>query len=200
MRVRSHATLYLLTFGLVIVPAFAESSQAQLSAVAAARFLEQATWGPTPAAIAHLQQIGFDRWLEEQVAVPMSPVPDAPAGIKGLKNLQQQFFVNAVNGIDQLRQRVAFVLSEIWVVSGVKNNDPVAMVPYLHLLEKDEFGNFFDLMKDITLNPAMGHYLDMVNNDKPDPAAGKSANENYARELLQLFTVGEVILNPDGTS
>jgi uncharacterized protein (DUF1800 family) len=117
-----------------------------------------------------------------------------------LKNLRQQFFVNAVNGIDQLRQRVAFVLSEIWVVSGVKINDPAAKVPYLLLLQKDAFGNYFDLMKDISLNPAMGHYLDMVNNDKPDPAAGKSANENYARELLQLFTVGEVILNRDGTS
>ena len=126
----------------------------------------------------------------------MSPIPDAPAGTKGLKNLQKQFFVNAVNGKDQLRQRVAFILSEIWVVSGVKINDPAAMVPYLRLLQKDAFGNYFDLMKDITLNPAMGHYLDMVNNDKPDPAAGQSANENYAREFLQLFTVGEVILNP----
>ena len=200
MRIRSHATLYLLTFGLIIVSGFAETSQSQLSAVAAARILEQATWGPTPASVAHLQQIGFDRWLEEQVAAPMSPIPDAPAGTKGLKNLQQQFFANAVNGIDQLRQRVAFVLSEIWVVSGVKINDPAAMVPYLLLLQKDAFENYFDLMKDITLNPAMGHYLDMVNNDKPDPAAGKSANENYARELLQLFTVGEIVLNPDGTS
>jgi uncharacterized protein (DUF1800 family) len=199
MRIRSHATLYLLFFGLGMMSAFAESSHVQLSAVAAARFLEQASWGPTPDAVAHLQQTGFDRWLEEQVAAPTSPVSDAPAETKGLKNLQQQFFVNAVNGPDQLRQRVAFALSEIWVVSGVKINDPAAMVAYLRLLQKDAFGNYFDLMKDITINPTMGHYLDLVNNDKPDPAAGKSANENYARELLQLFTVGEVILNSDGT-
>jgi len=73
------------------------------------------------------------------------------------------------------------------------------MSPYLRLLAQDAFGNFYDLMRDITLNPAMGHFLDMVNNDKPNPSTGKSANENYARELIQLFTLGEVLLNPDGS-
>src|SRR5258708_35462377 len=73
------------------------------------------------------------------------------------------------------------------------------MIPYLNMLANDAFGNFFNLMKDVTLSPAMGEYLNMVNNDKPNPAAGTLANENYARALMQLFTIGTYVLNPDAS-
>lgn len=116
-----------------------------------------------------------------------------------MRPVQDQFFFNAVYGEDQLRQRVLFALNQIWVVSGVKINQPAAMVNYLQLLQNDAFANYYDVMYDVTLSPAMGHYLDMLNNDKPDAKTGKGANENYARELLQLFTIGLSELAPDGT-
>lgn len=163
---------------------------------AAARFLDQGTWGATPAAVAHLQQMGFSGWMREQFAAPPSQIPDVPDTATSLDAVRQQFFVNAVSGSDQLRQRVAFALSEIWVVSNVKLK-PQAIPPYLRLLSDNAFGNYFDLMNAVTLSPAMGRYLDMVDNGKP--AAGQEANENYARELNQLFTIGTVMLNPDGT-
>jgi uncharacterized protein (DUF1800 family) len=163
---------------------------------AAARFLDQATWGATPADVAHLQQIGPTAWLTEQFAAAPSPISDVPDTLTSLDPVRQEFFANAVSGGDQLRQRVAFALGEIWVVSNVKLKAQ-AIPPYLRLLSDNAFGNYFDLMNAVTLSPAMGHYLDMVNNDKP--AAGQEANENYARELNQLFTVGTVILKPDGT-
>jgi uncharacterized protein (DUF1800 family) len=171
-------------------------------AAAAARFLQQASWGPTAATIAHVQDVGFDGYINEQFLVPASPldVPQPSAnGSIPFRPVQDQFFFNAVNGQDQLRQRVAFALSEIWVVSGVKITDPRAMVNYLQVLEQDAFANYYDVMRDVTLCPAMGHYLDMVNNDKPDPRTGKSADENYAREIMQLFTIGLSVLSPDGT-
>ena len=113
--------------------------------------------------------------------------------------MQQMFLFNAVNGPDQLRQRVAWALGQIWVVSGLKLNDASQMLPYWRLLQQDAFASYRQIMSDITLSPAMGHYLDMVNNDKPNPAKGTGANENYARELMQLFTIGLDQLNPDGT-
>ena len=179
---------------------FIDSPPAEsVSYAAATRFLEQATFGPSPASIQHLAGAGMDRWLQEQFAATPSPIPDAPAGITNLSTAQQNFFDNAINRDDQLRQRVAFALGQIWVISGVKINRPEAFIPYLRLLQKDAFGNYYDLMYDVTLSPAMGHYLDMVNNDKPNPVLGRSANENYARELLQLFTTGLEKLNGDGS-
>ena len=107
--------------------------------------------------------------------------------------------MNALNGPDQLRQRVAFALSQILVVSSRDIFDGPAMAIYVDLLTNHAFGNFRQLLEAITLNPAMGNYLDMVNNDKPNPATGRTANENYARELLQLFSIGVFKLNPNGT-
>lgn len=115
----------------------------------------------------------------------------------GVTKVQNQFFINAVNGGDQLRQRVAFALNEMWVVAVNKVSDPTGYTNYLTVLTKDALGNYYDVMKDVTLTPAMGQYLDMVNNDKP--ASGQHANENYARELMQLFTLGLNTLNSDGT-
>jgi uncharacterized protein (DUF1800 family) len=92
-----------------------------------------------------------------------------------------------------------FALNQIWVVSNNKVGQPEFYVPYLRVLTGDGFGNYRKLMEDVTLNPAMGIYLDMVNNAKPDLANGIHANENYAREFMQLFTIGPNLLNPDGT-
>jgi len=171
----------------------------------AARFLDQATWGPTSADIQDLQQKGIARWLNEQFRMPPSDLPDQPLlDANGKTNtdftpLQRAFFENAVNGPDQLRQRVAFALSEIWVVSAVTVRPAYAYAPYYRLFIQNAFGNYRDIMKAVTLSPAMGAYLNMANNNKGNAARGTAANENYARELMQLFTVGLNQLNPDGT-
>ena len=167
------------------------AAQAQsISTAAATRFLQQASWGPTPASVAHVQAIGFANWINEQFAVAPSEIPDVPensSGVEPMGPVQQIFFYNAANGADQLRQRVAFALSEIWVVSAVKLNTADKVVPYLRMLSQDAFTNYPTIARDVTLSPSMGHYLDMVNNDKPNAATGRSADENYAREMLQLL-------------
>jgi uncharacterized protein (DUF1800 family) len=114
--------------------------------------------------------------------------------------LQQHFFINALVGQDQLRQRVAFALSQIMVVSARKVTDPSAFVLWENMLQNDALGNYSTLLTDVTLSPVMGNYLDMVNNDKPDPNTGITPNENYAREVMQLFSIGLNELNLDGTS
>lgn len=171
----------------------------QVSPYAAARFLEQASWGPTPATVAHVQQVGFQQYLREQLAMAPTPIPDAPSATAGLGSVQAGFFYNAMTGQDQLRQRIAFALSEILVVSEQKVALAQAWVPYLRILLADAFGNYSSLLQDISLNPAMGFYLNMLNNDKAHPAVNMASNENYARELMQLFSIGTDMLNPDGT-
>jgi hypothetical protein len=186
----------------------------------ASRFLEQATWGPSEAAIQEVQQKGLDRFLDEQFAATASSVgyypflesspdagcpPEAPDRFMCWRDnystfpLQIKFFRNALQGRDQLRQRVAFALSQILVVSGVKINQPYALAPYQNFLAQQAFGNFRDILSGISLSPAMGRYLDTVNNTKPNPVYGLTPNENYARELLQLFSIGAFLLNQDGT-
>jgi len=178
-----------------------------LSARAAARFLDQATWGPTPASIAQLQQMGINNWLKAQFALNTSSLPDQPIlasngnGNTNLAPVDAAFFLNAVNGQDQLRQRVAFALSEIWVVSQQSGvTYAYAYPPYYSIFLNGAFGNYRDLIRTVTLNPAMGRYLNMANNNKANPAKDTAANENYARELMQLFTLGLSLLNPDGSS
>src|SRR5580704_656306 len=182
------------------------AADAQISDRAAARFLDQATWGATPASIAEVEKQGFSAWLQAQFALNTSDLPDQPllnAAGKNNDNLapvQAAFFQNAVSGQDQLRQRVAFVLSQIWVVSaesGVPN--AYAFPPYWRIFRDNAFGTYSSLIKAVTLSPAMGRYLNMANNNKGNPAKGTAANENYAREVMQLFTLGLTQLNPDGS-
>ncbi|HZW91185.1 MAG TPA: DUF1800 family protein, partial [Myxococcaceae bacterium] len=109
------------------------------------------------------------------------------------------FFRNAISGPDQLRQRVAFALSQIVVISGAEVRPNYGLAEYEKLLMRDAFGSYRQLLEDVTLSPAMGRYLNMVNNDKPNPARGTSPNENYAREVMQLFSIGLVQLEPDGS-
>jgi uncharacterized protein (DUF1800 family) len=169
-----------------------------ISAAAADRFLEQSTFGPSAEQVNQLQQIGFDNLLHSQFAQPASLYPTPAPADQGLGKVQQQFFFNAVYGIDQLRQRTGFALNELWVVGENKVSDPTGYTNYIQALNNDALGNYYNVMKDVTLTAAMGHWLDMVNNDKP--GTGQHANENYARELMQLFTLGLNQLNPDGTA
>jgi uncharacterized protein (DUF1800 family) len=170
----------------------------QVTQAAAARFLEQSTFGPTTALIAQVQQTGFPAFLNSQFSAPMSTYPDPAATVTSIQSTQQVLFTNALNDQDQLRQRVALALSEIWVTSGF-TIPPQGMAPYMRLLLQDAFSNYRTLMYDVTVSPAMGHYLDMVNSDKPSTSPVTHANENYARELMQLFTVGLNQLHEDGS-
>ncbi len=163
------------------------------------RFLEQSTWGPTPALLTHVSGIGKAAFLDEQFAATPSTYPDPIDGSDSLRPLRETFFYNAFHGDDQLRQRVAFALSQLFVVSANTVRKDEQLVPYMRMLRDNAFGNFYDLMEDVTLSSTMGVYLDMINNDKPKPEKGLNPNENYARELLQLFTIGLNLLNQDGT-
>ena len=185
------------------------------------RFLQQASFGPTfssasdPTSVAHVDATGFEAWLNEQFSTPalypngsdyqdltfVASNPDPTCIGTCLRDnysmypLQMEFYQNALTGPDQLRQRVAFALSQIFVVSAQEAtlNKGSWMTPYLQTLDRDAFGNFRTLLYDITLNPAMGRYLNTLGNVKSAP------NENYGREVLQLFTIGLNELNMDGT-
>jgi hypothetical protein len=178
------------------------------------RYLEQASFGPTPELVSLVESIGIPAHIEEQFAEPVSGYPvlspwpsSPPADCTGncIRDnytqypLQLRFFQNALGARDQLRQRVTFALSQIFVVSGLEIRQPSSLSPFLQILTNGAFGNFRQLLYDVTMNPAMGRYLDMVDNDKPNPSTGIEPNENYARELLQLFSLGLYELNPDGT-
>jgi uncharacterized protein (DUF1800 family) len=198
--------------------------EAQPSRANTVRFLEQSTFGPTSQLIAHVQGLGFDAFLKEQFAAPMSNYPELdfwpqtrPTNCTGdcqrdnytMYLLQRHFFFNALYGQDQLRQRVAFALGQILVVSAVDVPLPSWMRGYQQLLYAEAFGNFRQLLYDVTLNPAMGRFLDMLNSrcqtrTPPDVNVCRNGlrskpNENYAREILQLFSIGTFLLNQDGT-
>ena len=186
------------------------------------RFLEQATFGPTPALDERIRRIGLRIWLEEQfnAQYPTNPYPDVP--LKPATQLpdcdgnntppavpdvpltcardhytmypvQNWFFKEAFYGNAQLKHRVAWALGQFWVISGVDTQQSSYMVAYHQLLSKNAFGNYRTLIEDITLNPGMGNYLDMVRSTRNNP------NENFAREILQLFNIGLFMLNQDGT-
>ena len=169
-----------------------------VSPAAAVRFLEQSSFGPTSAEVANVEQMGFPAYINAQFSAPMSTYPDPATGVTSLLPTQQVLFTNALTGNpDQLRQRVAFALSEIWVTSGF-TVPPQGMAPYMRLLLQDAFGNYRTLMDDVTLSPAMGRYLDMVNNDKP--GTGTSPRERELRARADAaFHPRASTLNPDGT-
>jgi uncharacterized protein (DUF1800 family) len=188
------------------------------------RFLNQATFGPTGADLAHTSTIGLSAWITEQESLPATlysgftyvpqkaaanctadaTAPTSAASLCHRDNytlfqVRRQMLQHAVSAKDQLRQRVAYALSQIFVVSGVVIPAAYGMADYQNLLLQDAFANYRTLIEDITLSPVMGRYLDMANNDKANAAKGTTPNENYARELLQLFSIGLVKLSPDGS-
>ena len=164
----------------------------------AVRFLEMTTWGPTPQNVVDLQTMGLNAWLAAQFAKPASAWPDPNTTTEGVARLQTAFFNIALNGGDQLRQRASFALAQILVASAVKDVQFEQMVSYQRFLADYAFGTYRDVLTATTLNPAMGYFLDMVNNAKANPTTGTAANENYARELMQLFTLGLVQLDSQG--
>lgn len=175
------------------------------SATDAARFLTQATFGPRQQDIDALSASTYDAWLNNQFSLPATSqlaAINATADPKSRNNRIDIWWSTTLNGQDQLRQRVAFALSEIFVVSDhadALDNRANAIAYYQDLLAKDAFGNFRTLLEDVTLSPAMGLYLNNLGNQKPDPTNNIHADENYAREVMQLFSVGLVQLNNDGT-
>jgi uncharacterized protein (DUF1800 family) len=163
---------------------------------AARHFLQQAAFGPTAADAANVQTLGFQGWLSQQFAAPKV---SNYATIGSQSSFTPQFLTNAVNNPDQLRQRVAFALSQITVTSVTKNIWTTTTAPFEEMLMTDAFSNFRQILNDVTLSPTMGQFLDMANNSKANANNTILPNENYAREVMQLFTVGTVQLNPDGS-
>ncbi len=175
----------------------------------AVRFLQQATWGPKDSEISGLLAVGYLPWLAAQYSLPASNYPpqplvpdNAPNGCENVPcrrdhystwPLHTTFFKNALYQPDQLRQRVFFALHKLDVISTNTITRPSQFIPYLNLLVQDAFGNYRDVLEDLTLNPAMGEFLNMAQSTKNNP------NENYAREIMQLFSIGTVLLNQDGT-
>lgn len=186
----------------------------------ATRFLTQATFGATKADIDALKQKGYTAWITEQLAKPASFHRNTLMADFAANNAGGQNSVDGVNtrpgsvhrqaawwkitltGEDQLRQRVAFALSQIFVISdmnGTVNNAQEGAANYYDLLARDGLGNFRTLLEDITLSPMMGIYLSHLRNAKSTSATGAQPDENYAREVMQLFTIGLNQLQPDGT-
>ncbi|GGH12379.1 DUF1800 family protein [Silvibacterium dinghuense] len=171
-------------------------NQTTISYDAAARFSAQAAFGPRPDVVAQIQQLGFSGFLTQQFAQPVSTYP-TPVPLSS-NSSQSQFTLNALQGSNLLRQRVAFALEEFIAVSVIDNNVYQTGVPWQLLMEKDAFGNFRDLMTDVTLNSTMGVWLNLGNNWAPT-SSSVHPNQNYAREFMQLFTIGPVMLNMDGS-
>ncbi len=172
-----------------------------VSIVAAGRLLDQSTFGPTESLVAHVQSVGLSNFIDEQIAMPPTYLPlqsQMPAACASNPYIciDEYWWQDAITGPDQLRQRVSMTLTEMLVVSYEEAN--TAMVgAYSNLMTKDAFANWSTILKDMTLSPAMGRYLNMANSGKP--AAGTIANENFARENMQLFNTGLYLLNQDGT-
>jgi uncharacterized protein (DUF1800 family) len=178
----------------------------QGSFAAAARLLDQATFGPTQTDIQHVQSVGLANYLNEQFQTQpttlalLAATPPTICANNLIPCLQSEWWQATLNAPDQLRQRVVFALAEMFVVSTNSVNSR-AVVAFQNTLANDAFGNFSTLMNDVSASPAMGAYLNMLNSNKPGVVNGVTqiANENYARELMQLFSMGLYVLNPDGT-
>ncbi|MFN2309831.1 MAG: DUF1800 family protein [Gammaproteobacteria bacterium] len=159
---------------------------------AAIRFLEQAAFGPTETEIQRVMMLGFEGYIDEQFGAAGSTYAASDANDRN--TVKQQFLNNAVRGGDQLRQRMGFALGQIFVVSFLGVSNAEAIAGYQNMLLRNAFGTYDQLLREVTLHPTMGSYLDLVHT-----LAGPHPNENYARELMQLFSIGTVVLELDGS-
>ncbi len=188
----------------------------------AARFLTQATFGPSDADIDRLMSIGYAPWIDEQLALAVDTASThrsyweaADAALKaanptavpppeaGQNEIFESFWRKALTAPDPLRQRTAFALSQIFVASlvdGTVGNQPRAAADWLDMLGDKGLGNYRQLLESVSLHPIMGAYLTSIKNQKADAATGRVPDENYAREVMQLFTIGLVELNTDGSA
>ena len=177
----------------------------QATVASAARLLDQATFGPTLTDIQHVESVGLSGYLNEQFQTQpttlalLAATPPTPCAKSLIPCLQSEWWQASLTAPDQLRQRVVFALAEMFVISTNSVNSR-AVVAFQNTLVNDAFGNFSTLMNDVSLSPGMGAYLNMLNSNKPGVVNGVTqiANENYPRELMQLFTMGLDLLNPDG--
>ncbi|MEM8858580.1 MAG: DUF1800 family protein, partial [Chloroflexota bacterium] len=180
----------------------------------AARFLTQATLGPTMAEINAATVRGFEGWIDDQVALPatetltyMWDIIDKVYFVENQPLLHVHPFrwawwQSIMRNPDILRQRVGMALSEIMVISTRTDllvDTSIAVASFYDVLLKHAFGNFRDLLLDVALHPAMGYYLSHAGNRKADPVANRFPDENFAREIMQLFSIGLFELNQDGT-
>ena len=178
------------------------------------RFLAQATLGPTLSDIDKVASTGIESWIDQQFTIPQTElltymwnVIDKVYRIEGvpllgLEPFRWAWWQAVMTGEDLLRQRVAMALSEIFVIStrtDVLEDASTAVGYFYDILSSHTFGNFRDLLYDVTLSPAMGYYLSHASNRKSDPATNRFPDENYAREVMQLFSIGLFELNIDGT-
>ena len=209
-----------------------ETATSAPTAKAAARFLIQAAFGPDqdttgddiPENIVRVQQLGFAGWIDDQLIRPigpLSPMQQWQAAQPGsaeiyndtkqnawwgrvmeLRKLRPDATLAQEQNPDPLRQRVAFALSEIFVISDrmeALGSSPGGMVNFYDLLVTNALGNYRDLLLGVSLHPCMGLYLSHLGNRKADPIARTFPDENYAREIMQLFSIGLWMLHPDGT-
>ena len=176
----------------------------------AARFLNQAAFGAAPADLSAVQSGGYAAWINNQLSLAATHLlPNVQAQIAASPNtnlsasmLDNAWWNAAVTAPDQLRQRVAFALSEIMVVSDTNSTlagRPDALASFYDTLSEHAFGNFRDLLEAVTLHPTMGYWLNMQGNAKGNLATGYHPNENYGREVMQLFSLGLNRLWPDGS-
>lgn len=179
----------------------------------AARFLAQASFGPTDASVARVMALGYAAWIDEQLALPASSHraawEEVDAAIKatggsaaGANEVLDAFWRHAVNAPDQLRQRMAYALSQIFVISMQDGNvgwQPRAAAAWMDMLATEGLGNYRSLLEQVSLHPLMGRYLTHLGNRRADARTGRVPDENYAREVMQLFSIGLVELNADGT-
>ncbi len=181
----------------------------------AARFLTQATFGPTDADIERVMAVGYGPWIDEQLALPATShrawfeARDAQikAASPGSNAWQDQvfesFWKQALTGPDQLRQRASYALSQIFVISmvdGSVGDNPRAVAAWLDMLGTQGLGSYRQLLESVSRHPLMGQYLSHMRNQRADTRTGRVPDENYAREVLQLFSIGLVELNEDGSA
>lgn len=178
----------------------------------AARFLAQASYGPTEASINALTRTSLAAWIEAQFNMPALRHRDhvdrrtveLAAAMQSVSQTQfrESYWAQALTRDDQLRQRAAFALSQVFVISfvdGTLANQPRGVTSYYDMLAEKAFGNYRDLLESVSLHPMMGVYLTHLRNQKEDIASGRVPDENYAREVMQLFSIGLYELNNDGT-
>jgi uncharacterized protein (DUF1800 family) len=180
----------------------------------AARLLTQATFGVTDSDIEQVKSRGYSNWVSDQLALAPSASHQAfverrltelqaanPRATISSSEFYQSFWAQAAGSPDQLRQRVKFALSQIFVISLADANvDARGAASYYDMLGQRAFGNYRDLLEAVTLHPMMGIYLTSLGNQKEDAATGKLPDENYAREVMQLMSVGLYKMNPDGSA
>nr|WP_315468924.1 DUF1800 family protein [uncultured Undibacterium sp.] len=177
---------------------------------AAARFADQVSFGGTPALLTEIQSKGFAQWIDDQFVLPVSKVDPSPYAVydpvfdKALDQSawpysQNQYLSAMIGSQDQLRRRVSWALSQFVTVSGAKIL-PYGGMQYSNFLQVQAFGNYGTFLRDLSTNPGMGVMLDNnINRPKSNFCLGCAPNENFARELLQLFSIGLVKLNADGS-